>query len=106
MLFVMVIENRKPLFSNRKITFSYFTCEQDYRLRDFSVEKTNKTKNKTKPKINFEVLWSRSTYFYHLVTQHLIFLARRFDIFSKMKALNPPYTSIIQVIVQKLYVFG
>lgn len=85
MLFVMVIENRKPVSSNRKITFSYFTCEQDYRLRDFPVEKTNKTKNKTKPiMINFEVLWSRSTYFYHSVTQHLIFLARRLDIFSKI----------------------
>ena len=44
MLFVMVIENRKPVFSNGKITFSYFTCEQDYRLRDFPVDKTNKTK--------------------------------------------------------------
>lgn len=74
MLLVIVIENKKPVFSNRNITFSYFTYEQDYRLRDFPVEKTNKTKNKIKPiMINFEVLWSRSTYFYHSVTQQLIF---------------------------------
>ena len=76
-LFVIVIENKKPIFSNRKITFSYFAYEQDYRLRDFPVEKTNKTINKTKPiMINFEALSSRSTYFYHSVTQHLILSAR------------------------------